>query len=171
MQCWDLRARRPQRTPRLRRKWTARPFMHSRCKIIKADYVGCGYRVASAPNASLISRPPHVSGSGEGGFARPDARARYAKTHFRPYVFIVRAITIKLITHPIKYGDGYLFVWLFAVYGAGTISRRAARSLASKVAFVGSPPPPPWNRRNPPTTTAHQLTITPRLTTKTSLII
>lgn len=64
----------------------------------------------------------------------------------------------------------------FAVYGAGTISRRSARSLASKVAFVGSPLPPQQTgethqpQLNPPTT-AHPLTITPRLTTKTSLII
>lgn len=106
---------------------------------------------------------------------RAQTPARYAKTHFRPYVFIVSAITIKLITHPIKYGDGYLFVWLFAVYGAGTISRRTARSLASKVAFVGSPFPPQTGETHPPqlnpTTTAHPLTFPPRLTTKTSLII
>lgn len=128
--------------------------MHSRCKIIKADYVGCGYRVASAPNASLISRPPHVSGSGEGGFARPDARA-IRKNSFPSVCFHCQCNNNKTYYTPYK-----IWRWLFVCLAFCGLRRwhdltpPAPRALSLvKLRSWDPPSAPPANRRNPPTTT------------------
>lgn len=132
--------------------------MHSRCKLIKAECVGCGSRVASELNAPLISRPPHVSGSGEvarrrfraeevlrggGGLppSLPPQTPAIRKNSFPSVCFHCQCNNNKTYYTPYK-----IWRWLFVCLAFCGLRRRhdltPLRALASKVAFVGSPPPP-----------------------------